>query len=68
MKWEYTVVSLPEKDIPRQGWFFKTSPAALEQRLNQLGSEGWELSGTLTRAIHTSGELREAYLIFKRAY
>ena len=61
-QWEYKTVM-----IKATGWFSggKVDVNVLDERLNALGKEGWELaSGFDTNKLY--GETRDVVLIFKR--
>lgn len=61
-QWEYKTVM-----IKATGWFAggKVDPNLLDERLNNLGQQGWELaSGFDTNQLY--GETRDVILIFKR--
>ncbi len=64
MKFEYTVL-----DISEDEW---NNSAKLAQRLNKLGSEGWELATSVSQqglgktAYSLVGMVNKAVLIFKR--
>ena len=61
-KWEYKTVM-----IKATGWFSggKVDINVLDERLNALGRDGWELAaGFDTNKLY--GETRDAVLIFKR--
>jgi len=61
-QWEYKTVM-----IKATGWFSggKVDVNVLDERLNALGQDGWELtSGFDTNKLY--GETRDVVLIFKR--
>lgn len=61
-QWEYKTVM-----IKATGWFSggKVDSSEMDQRLNGLGVDGWELaSGFDTNKLY--GETRDVVLIFKR--
>jgi hypothetical protein len=62
MKWEYNLFSL------RIGGFFATDDldaAGLNQKLNLMGNEGWELVSVFdTHVDH--GRTRDVLVVFKR--
>lgn len=39
--WEYKIID--SREVPREGTFRGRSREALEEYLNQLGAEGWEV-------------------------
>lgn len=63
MKWEYRSIA-----INAEGWFIggKVNMQLFTERLNDLGSQGWELVNTFdTNQLH--GSTREVIAILKRS-
>ncbi len=61
MQWEYRTIKLPAKGFLGG----KFDEATLNESMNQLGSEGWELiTGFDTNKSY--GETRDIVIIFKR--
>ena len=61
-KWEYKTVM-----IKATGWFScgKVDPNVLDERLNALGKDGWELVSAFDTSKY-DGETCDVVLIFKR--
>ncbi len=62
MKWEYTTVTFEAK-----GWFLGgiLDEKQFNQRLNQMGQEGWELVSVFDTNMH-EGVTRYVVAVFKR--
>ena len=61
MKWEYKTLKLGASGF----WGGKVDENEMEQYMNQLGQQGWEL----VTAVDTNkayGETRDIFVIFKR--
>ncbi len=62
-KWEYMTLVLPAKGLFMGGG--KIDPQMLTDRLNQLGSEGWELVNVFDTNM-AQGETRDVFAFLKR--
>ncbi|HVJ45954.1 MAG TPA: DUF4177 domain-containing protein [Luteolibacter sp.] len=60
-RWEYLTMRFKP-----HGWFGgKTDPEQLQHHLNELGDEGWEVTGVIeTNSSH--GDTREVVILMKR--
>lgn len=61
MQWQYTTVTAKLKGFLGP----KLDPESINDILNQLGSEGWELCSTVGRN-EGYGATRDVYFFFKR--
>ena len=60
-RWEYATVKFEPK-----GWFGgKTDPDQLQEHLNILGDEGWEVTGII-ETNSSQGSTREVVILLKR--
>ena len=59
-KFEYKVVEIKLKSM----WTSEIAPETIEQKINEVGSEGWELISALSK--ETTGMIIGITFIFKR--
>lgn len=67
-QWEYKIIRLEVKDLVK-GWINKKVDTGSEQLLNELGNDGWELTGIAPIGGGTGGwgaETSSYTFIFKR--
>jgi Domain of unknown function (DUF4177) len=59
-KFEYKVIEIKSNSI----WSAEITPEVIEQKINEMGQDGWELVSTLSKAM--TGSINGITCIFKR--